>query len=211
MDCTYKTNAYRMPLCIINGVTALNTTFYIGFAFLSHETVEDYMWVLASYKGLIEPLDIPDPTVFVTDSEPGLISAIPRIFPQAKHLLCLWHLNKNVLTSCRPWYGDSEDEWKEFYAFWNTVLYSEAEEKFEDAWNAMQLKHENEVAPIHYVDELIRLHKTKIITCFTNRILHFGNTSTSRTESSHAKLKLELRTSTGMIILRFDVNILTIR
>ena len=210
MDCTYKTNTYRMPLCIINGVTALNTTFYIGFAFLSHEMLEDYLWVLESYSGLIESLDIPDPTVFVTDSEPGLISAIPRTFPRAKHLLCLWHLNKNVLTNCRPWYGDDEDEWKEFYNTWNTVLYSKTEQKFDDAWNAMRLRYQADFVPIDYLDDLIRLHKTKIITCFTSKVLHFGNTSTSRTESSHAKLKLELKSSTGMNIVFPDVNILTI-
>lgn len=41
MDCIYKTNVYRMPLCIITGVTLLNTTYYVSFAFLSIETVED--------------------------------------------------------------------------------------------------------------------------------------------------------------------------
>lgn len=30
MDCTYKTKAYRMPLCIVSGVTLLNTTFWKG-------------------------------------------------------------------------------------------------------------------------------------------------------------------------------------
>lgn len=33
IDCTYKTNAYRMPLCIITGITPLNTTYYAGFLF----------------------------------------------------------------------------------------------------------------------------------------------------------------------------------
>ncbi len=46
IDCTYKTNRYRMPLCIISEVTGLNTSFYIGFAFLSSETSADYIWVL---------------------------------------------------------------------------------------------------------------------------------------------------------------------
>ena len=46
LDCTYKTNHYRMPLCVISGVTGLNTSFYIGFAFVSSETYTDYCWVL---------------------------------------------------------------------------------------------------------------------------------------------------------------------
>ena len=41
IDCTYKTNRYRMPLCIISGLTCLNISFYLGFAFLSSETSAD--------------------------------------------------------------------------------------------------------------------------------------------------------------------------
>lgn len=42
MNCTYKINVYRMPLCIINGVTAMNTTFYIAFCFLFRKGLKDY-------------------------------------------------------------------------------------------------------------------------------------------------------------------------
>jgi len=34
MDCTYKTNCYKMPLLVITGVTALNTSFFVGFCFI---------------------------------------------------------------------------------------------------------------------------------------------------------------------------------
>lgn len=34
INCTYKTNKYNMSLCIFNGVTACNKSFYIGFALL---------------------------------------------------------------------------------------------------------------------------------------------------------------------------------
>ena len=34
MDCTYKTNRYKMPLLDIVGVTALNTSFHVGFCFV---------------------------------------------------------------------------------------------------------------------------------------------------------------------------------
>ena len=42
MDCTYKTNRYRMPLRVITGTTSLNTTFYVGFAFMAKEWTESY-------------------------------------------------------------------------------------------------------------------------------------------------------------------------
>ncbi len=72
MDCTYKTNVYKMPLCIITGVAPLNTTYYVAFAFLSSETVDDYRWVFGAVKKLYEFLDIPDPKVTVPDADPSI-------------------------------------------------------------------------------------------------------------------------------------------
>ena len=43
LDATYKTNRYKLPLLIITGVTALNTSFYVEFAFMSGENTEDYL------------------------------------------------------------------------------------------------------------------------------------------------------------------------
>ena len=46
LDATYKTNRYKLSLLIITGVTTLNTLFYVGFAFMSGENTEDYLWVI---------------------------------------------------------------------------------------------------------------------------------------------------------------------
>lgn len=65
----------------------------------------------------------------------------------------------------------------------------------------MRLKHQNDLMSINYFEELFRLYKKKIVKCFIDKIQHFGNTATSRTESSHAKLKAELKSSTGKNVL----------
>lgn len=38
----YKKNHYYMPLYVITKVTGLNTSFYIGFAFISSKIYTDY-------------------------------------------------------------------------------------------------------------------------------------------------------------------------
>ena len=76
MDYIYKTNLYKMSLCVIKGVTPLNTTYYVAFALISAKTVDDYCWVLGAVKKLYEFLDIPDPKVIVTDADPSIIRAI---------------------------------------------------------------------------------------------------------------------------------------
>ena len=46
--------------------------------------------------------------------------------------------------------------------------------------------------------------KEKVIKCYTDKLCHFGNTTTSRAERGHAKIKRHLnKISTGMIIRSF--------
>jgi hypothetical protein len=46
LDCTYKTNQFKLPLLVIVGTTCLNTTFYVAFCFLAKEEAGDYVWAL---------------------------------------------------------------------------------------------------------------------------------------------------------------------
>ena len=53
MDCTYKTNRYNMPLLIIISMTSCKKTFYVGFAFMKHETFEYYEWCMKVFDKLL--------------------------------------------------------------------------------------------------------------------------------------------------------------
>ena len=200
MDCTYKTNTYRLLLCIVSDVTPLNTIFYIDFCFMFSEFTQDYAWLLQMIIELYELLDIPNLIVIITDAEKRLIAAIPSTYGAAgpNHLLCLWHINKNIVVHCKKWYQTDED-WLKFHAAWQTVLYANTVEKFEENWNAMRFKFEDDIVPMDYLElEVVGPHKEKILRCYTNQIMHFGNTATSRSEGQNARLKAELQTSTGM-------------
>ena len=58
IDSTYKTNVYGMPLVNILGVTTLGTTFYVGFAFIVGETMDDYAWVMQCLKKLYDLIQV---------------------------------------------------------------------------------------------------------------------------------------------------------
>ena len=126
-----------MPLCIIFGVTGLNTSFYIGFAFLSSETSADYIWLLEYLTQLYQTLEIPSATLVDTDMEMGLINAIQRVFPISNHALCLWYLDKNVLANWKPSF-DGEKEWQRFYEDWHKVLFVTIEAIFKEKWEYLQ-------------------------------------------------------------------------
>ncbi len=178
IDSIYKTNVYRMPLYIITGVTPLNTTYYVGFAFLSMETVEDYEWVLQCIKNLYLILDIPDPNVIITDADRSIIWAISHKFPFGAHLLYLWHLNKNVLSHCKKLFED-EESWTEFYETWNKVLYAHKEEEFHERWEAMQIRYADHNGwNMDYLEfDIINSYCQKVVKCYISQVQHFGNTS----------------------------------
>ena len=113
LDATYKTNRYKIPLLVITRVTALNTSFYVGFAFMKAEYTEDYVWVMEQLRDLYDELGIPWPDVLLTDYQGALINACGIIFPEAEHMLCIWHIENNVTTNCRNHF-DEQEEWDNF-------------------------------------------------------------------------------------------------
>ncbi len=196
MDCTYKTNRYKMPLLVITGVTALNTSFFVGFCFMEAEKTADYVWVLEQLKLLYTQLDLPDPAVILTDCERGLINALRSVFRGSSHLLCIWHIDKNVLVNCRKHF-DIEEDWQTFYKAWHLVMYAKIEEEYQFQWTDLQeiydTSHEGAVSYLR--NDLLLIYKKKFVGCWTDRKLHFGNHATSRGEGSNATLKRELGSS----------------
>ncbi|KAL9232928.1 hypothetical protein vseg_007988 [Gypsophila vaccaria] len=95
IDSTYKTNNYNMTLVEMVGVTPVGCSFFIAYALIESESEKYYMWMLKKLKLLLEPVGR-EPDVFVTDREFGLINSIPLIFPNSKHLLCVWHIRCTV-------------------------------------------------------------------------------------------------------------------
>ena len=53
IDCTYKTNRYKLPLLDIVGQTNINLTFYAGFGLLAAEDEVHYSWAIRSMRTLL--------------------------------------------------------------------------------------------------------------------------------------------------------------
>ena len=56
----------------------------------------------------------------------------------------------------------------------------------------------------NYLERTWLIHKEKFVKAWTNKVLHFGNTTTCRVESAHNALKKWLATSTGSIDSVFE-------
>jgi hypothetical protein len=87
LDCTYKTNRYKMPLLYIIGLSPSNSLFSIAFCFMQNEQEESYKWTLQTFFSWLNPL--PFPPVLCTDRDLALLGAIKAIYPKSPHLLCV--------------------------------------------------------------------------------------------------------------------------
>ncbi len=192
LDATYKTNKYKLPLLIITGVTALNTSFYLGFAFMSSEHTPDYVWVLEQLKELYDELDLPYPDVLLTDAQVALMNACTTVFPEAAHMLCIWHVHNYVVAKCSKYFDDTED-FNAFNKDWERVMYAKTEEEFDREWDVLQEDYGDEYPfAIQYLADKLIPRKKKFVTFYTNQSLHFNNRATSRGESNNGKLKRQL-------------------
>ena len=78
-------------------------------------------------------------------------------------------------------------------------MYVFSREIYERAWDLLKdIYDSSHPEVILYLSETwIRSHKSKFVKFYTDKILHFGNNFTSRSEGGHAVLKRSLSFSTG--------------
>ncbi|XP_028061474.1 PKS-NRPS hybrid synthetase CHGG_01239-like [Camellia sinensis] len=173
IDCTYKTNRYRLPLLEIVGVTSTDMSFFVAFAYLQFERIDNYVWVLTTLRSLLDGISIPE--VIVTDRELALMNAIDRVFSTSRHLLCRWHISRNVLAKCKKMFK-SKEEWDKFISLWNFLVLSSTELEYNEHLARLLTDFDTYPEAVQYVSQ------SWLIPYFT----------TNRAESAHAKLKRQL-------------------
>ncbi len=197
MNCIYKINKYKLSLLVIVDHISLSTTFYVDFAFLTKEKKKNYIWVLETFQKYLREENISISNALMTNRDLRLINVLHLIFFIVRHLLCVWHVNKNVLTHCKSDFIIKET-WEKFYSKWQAMMYAHIIEIYQEKWNKLQndyyAKH---FEIINYLKNIwIRSFDRKIIKCYTNKIRHFFIISTSRSKNAHRVLKHNLNFST---------------
>ncbi|KAI9912827.1 hypothetical protein PsorP6_005087 [Peronosclerospora sorghi] len=77
------------------------------------------------------------PGIIVTDRDLALMNAISTVFPDAANLLCIWHIDKNVLANIKDKLATLE-EFDASMKEWAAVCRSETPEVFEERWAALK-------------------------------------------------------------------------
>ncbi|MBW0572728.1 hypothetical protein O181_112443 [Austropuccinia psidii MF-1] len=97
MDCTYKSNKYKILLFHIFGLKSTNKTFSWTFCLMNNGNEPSYTWALSQYiEKVLKNTNIVLPQVIVIDRDLALKKSLKKAFPEFKVMLCIWHINKAV-------------------------------------------------------------------------------------------------------------------
>ena len=217
MDCTYKTNRYRMPMLDIVGIAATGQTFFAGFAFLSDEKQASYEFALQCLREVYSTFSSAGPRTIFTDKEKALLNSIAAVFPETtSSLICLWHINQNILKKARPAIrryvqdqvnrGDLEtvqfsqeiaNIWAKMKQRWMRVVFADTEDAMYERWHWFTTSYGDDVFSelLAYIEREWLADGRYFLRCYTNRLFHLGEIATSRCESAHWLLKRDLRSS----------------
>ncbi len=194
-----------MSLFIISEQIALHINFYVVFCFMSKKKMSDCNWALNQLKILYKRLRLSNLIVFVIDMKKELMTTRYLVFSDSNHFLCTWHINNNVLINCKKAFVTKE-AWDAFFSEWKKIMYASSEREYREVWDRFfskyNLFHED---CIEYLTEIyIEHYRRRFIKCYTDQVLHFETTMTSRSENEHSQLKRHLESSTEDLKIVID-------
>lgn len=213
LDCTYKSNKFKMPFLHIVGMTSMGTTYDVAYCFMPDEKKPSYIFAVQALRELLLEKCGISPKIVLTDDCRELKDALAAIFPNLCQRLCIWHLNKHVQTEAvLAWdrrdgvteeEKDAIDEKRLGYIYrWDTLKNLETEEQFDKEWESIKEDYAAYPALLQYMEVNMLPKKEQWAECFCRFYPTFGQQATSRLEGSHCTLKTNLSIQTGHI---FDV------
>ena len=217
LDCTFKTNKYNRPVLNFIAANGENNTIPLGLALMTGGKQQPFEWQLRAFREMLDENGIPHPKVVITDREQACINAIGETFPQADRLLCRWHINKAVQHWIRTHFGgipamDQEetedgvefvmnDQMQRAFDMYFHCANAKTEEEFEIASAAIYNKYPDVAA---YLERTWFPYREMWVKAWTNKVRHFDQEETSRTEGYHAVIKKWLKTSSNDILGLFE-------
>jgi hypothetical protein len=193
LDCTFRTNRYRLPMLHVVGVAPSFQTFSVAFNFLTSETEELYRWALISMKKLVGAAW--NPSCLLTDREVAIMNALRAECPTVPHLVCTWHMEKAVRDKVT---SIAAEEGEQILTAWKELLVTGSETDYLEQWEKLigTFKSDKGEKAVLYLANNWERYRERIAEPWVGRVLHFGLVTTSRVESSHAALKRWLEVAT---------------
>jgi hypothetical protein len=129
-DMTYLTNRYDMPFVLFVGVNHHGQSILLGTGLISNEDTDTFVWLFNSWLGCLNGRA---PRAIITDHDRAMKNAIARVFPETRHIYCLWHIMRKL-----PEKFGAHANFDGIKSALHTCLYdSQTCEEFEENWRIL--------------------------------------------------------------------------
>uniref|UniRef100_A0A7N0VE28 SWIM-type domain-containing protein n=1 Tax=Kalanchoe fedtschenkoi TaxID=63787 RepID=A0A7N0VE28_KALFE len=175
-DVTYRTNKFKMPFSPFVGVNHHRQSVLFGGALLDDETEETFVWL---FEQFLKCMNFKPPQAIITDQDKAIRNAVKRVFPDARHRFCAWHIKKHVLEHIQPFRTRYKDFADTFYIW----IKSKSPKEFEEGWKILNEKYkigEKGWLPTMYKD------RRYWVKCYLKNTFFAGMTTSGRSESIHS-------------------------
>ena len=125
-------------------------TFFVGFAYLEGEHVNNIVWALEWFRDLFLRNDRL-PVVIVTNRDLALMNAAKTVFPECTNLLCRFHIDKNVKAKCKSLI-DQKYVWDYVMDNWGTSVDCPSEQQFVESLQKFQIAFSPRLMFVDYVN-----------------------------------------------------------
>ena len=205
-DTTFSTNKYGQKLGFFTTVSPDGETVILAATFLQSESKESFEWTFGKFRETFS-----GPVTIFTDGCAHQARAIKREFPETRHMLCVFHLSKNLFTHCKSAFGRDTAAWEAFNdAWWKLAKNSDSRSRvtFDRNWRALvgmlPTTSDGESAAVDWMAGLYE-KREKWAAAWTWAHWSAGVHSTQRCESIHKHFKTHLRSHNLLIDLGKEV------
>lgn len=182
-DTTFKTNSFGFPVGSFVGVDNNGKTVCFAMCLVARETIESFEWV---FQQLLEATGKSPPVIY-TDEDPAMNRAIQNVFPDTKHRLCCWHLERNLRKKILSSLGGISYKIVR-KTFWKLAKYDLGEEFYESEMQQLLTLCAGKESAIQAINHLHQ-QRVKWVKSFNRSLFCMDQSSTSRAESVNSIIK----------------------
>ncbi|CAB4386303.1 unnamed protein product [Rhizophagus irregularis] len=156
-DNTYKVNRFNMPFGIFTGINNFGQSVCFAGTLMCRETIDSFVWVFNTFLKFVNNYS---PKVMLTDEDKAISQAIEITFGQnTKHVLCIWHLWKNVIKNIANVLGT---KWREFTKSFYDCIREYEVDNFIIKWQQLKENFPDSKSHLERMDKI----KEKWAPCF---------------------------------------------
>ena len=189
-DNTYKVNRFNMPFGIFTGVNNFGQSICFARTLMCQETTDSFVW---AFKAFLKLVNNYPPKVILTDEDKAISQAIQITFGQnIKHVLCIWHLWKNVIKNLNSTLGT---KWRNFTKSFYQCSREYNIDDFLIKWQKLKEDFPDAKAHLERMDKI----KEKWAPCYNRDIFLADMTSTQRGESMNNLMKCYMNATHSLL------------